>query len=189
MSGRPSLALTCHPSTPSDAVRGVAVSVQRSPGGALTLAFRLGGDLARVRMPARGPSRRGDRLWEHTCFEAFISVDGGAEYHELNFAPSGEWAGYAFRAYRELVGPVDVSFAPQLIIDATADSMLLEAVMQVDRLSSRYRRAPLHVGLSAVIEASDGTQSYWALHHAAGRPDFHRAESWTLRLEPPDAEC
>jgi hypothetical protein len=188
MSGRQSVELTCHPSTHSDAVRGVAVGVKRSGEGVLTLAFRLGGDLARVRLPARGPSRGGDRLWEHTCFEAFIRADGAAEYHELNFAPSGEWAGYAFDAYRELAGPVDIALAPQLDIDMAAEAMQLEAVIHVDRLSARYLRAPLHLGLSAVIEASDGTLSYWALCHAAGRPDFHRAESWTLRLEPPGAE-
>jgi hypothetical protein len=188
MSGRQAVELTCHRSTPRAAVRGIAVGVQRSADDVLTLAFRLDGDLARVRMPAPGRARAGDRLWEHTCFEAFIRVAGAAEYHELNFAPSGAWAGYAFRAYRELVGPVDVSLALQLAIDTAAEGMQLEAVIQLDRLSSRYLRAPLRVGLSAVIEASDGTQSYWALGHAADRPDFHRAESWTVRLEPTVAE-
>jgi hypothetical protein len=188
MSGRQSVELTCHPATRSDAVRGLAVGVNRSPAGVLTLAFRLAGDLARIRMPVRGRTRVGDRLWEHTCFEAFIRVDGAAEYHELNFAPSGEWAAYALRSYRDLVGSVDAALAPQLAMDMAAEGMQLQAVVELDRLSSRYVRALLQVGLSAVIEASDGTRSYWALCHAADRPDFHRAESWTVRLEPPGAE-
>ena len=63
--------------------------------------------------------------------------------------------------------------------------LALEAVVQLDRLSPGHRRGPLQLGLSAVIEASDGSHSYWALRHAAGPPDFHRVETRILRLEPP----
>jgi hypothetical protein len=42
----------------------------------------------------------------------------------------------------------------------------------------------LRVGLSAVIEASDGF-SYWALRHRADKPDFHDADGFALLLEPP----
>lgn len=38
------------------------------------------------------------------------------------------------------------------------------------------------LGLSAVIEEADGTKSYWALAHPAGKPDFHAAESFALTL-------
>lgn len=189
MSGRRSLELTCHPATRTDAVRRLAVGVDRSPGGVLRLAFRLAGDLARIRVPARGRTRPGDGLWEHTCCEAFIRVEDAAAYHELNFAPSGEWAGYAFRAYRQRIGLVDAALAPQLVIDMAGEAIQLDAIVQLDRLSARYPRASLQVGLSAVIEGRDGTHSYWALGHAGARPDFHRPETWTLRLEPPGAEC
>jgi len=36
--------------------------------------------------------------------------------------------------------------------------------------------------LTAVIETQDGNLSYWALHHPAERPDFHRNAGWTAEL-------
>ncbi len=38
------------------------------------------------------------------------------------------------------------------------------------------------VGLSAVIEAIDGTFSYWALAHPSDKPDFHHPDSFVLEL-------
>jgi hypothetical protein len=40
----------------------------------------------------------------------------------------------------------------------------------------------LQLGLSAVIEAADGSKSYWALAHCATQPDFHLRQSFTLTL-------
>ena len=48
---------------------------------------------------------------------------------------------------------------------------------------------PLRLALSAVVEADDGTLSYWALRHPPGRPDFHHADGFVLRLEGPAAFC
>jgi len=38
------------------------------------------------------------------------------------------------------------------------------------------------LAITAVIEESDGTKSYWALAHPAGKPDFHAAESFALSV-------
>ena len=38
-------------------------------------------------------------------------------------------------------------------------------------------------GLSAVIEDDAGALSYWALHHAKAKPDFHDRAGWRARLE------
>jgi hypothetical protein len=39
------------------------------------------------------------------------------------------------------------------------------------------------VGLSAIIEETDGTKSYWALAHPEGdKPDFHDAACFTAHL-------
>lgn len=40
----------------------------------------------------------------------------------------------------------------------------------------------IRVGLTAVIEATDGTVSYWSLAHPPGRPDFHQAGGRVLAL-------
>ena len=56
---------------------------------------------SRIRVPPPGVPRIATDLWRHTCFEAFIAVEGLPAYHEFNFAPSGEWAIYAFAGYRD----------------------------------------------------------------------------------------
>lgn len=38
------------------------------------------------------------------------------------------------------------------------------------------------LGLSAVIEQSDGALSYWALAHPRPQPDFHHRGGWAARL-------
>lgn len=36
--------------------------------------------------------------------------------------------------------------------------------------------------ITAVIEETDGTKSYWALAHPAGKPDFHHPDGFVLEL-------
>jgi hypothetical protein len=38
------------------------------------------------------------------------------------------------------------------------------------------------LGLSAVLEEKDGTKSYWAVAHAAEKPDFHHPDCFAARL-------
>src|SRR5215468_2832476 len=87
-----SAVLKCHPETSSRAVLGIEASVGWSDSGALTINYVLTGEIVRLRIPPRGEPHRTDRLWEHTCFEAFVGVTGKSEYCEFNFSPSGEWA-------------------------------------------------------------------------------------------------
>lgn len=178
----PSADLLCHPWTPTDVVDGIRVSVLRSADNLLALTFCVNGDVTRIRVPPPCPPRIAHQLWEHTCFEAFVAVDGARGYHELNFAPSGEWAGYDFAAYREVAGLADAALAPRIAVRPAADRLELDAELALDRLLLDQARAPLRLGLSAVIEASDGTLSYWALRHPAGKPDFHHADAFALRL-------
>ena len=42
------------------------------------------------------------------------------------------------------------------------------------------------LGLTAVIEAKDGTKSYWALAHAPGPPDFHNPDCFIATLPAPE---
>jgi hypothetical protein len=43
------------------------------------------------------------------------------------------------------------------------------------------------LGLSAVIEAADGSRSYWALRHPSSAPDFHHPDCFALTLAAPEA--
>jgi len=179
--------LRCHPSTRSEAVRAIQVLVRRAASAELRMTFRLDGDIPRIRVPSPGVPRIGIQLWRHTCFEAFIALEGQPAYHEFNFAPSGEWTVYAFCSYRNGGPLADETMSPQIAARSTGSRLELDALVRLDHLSVVHPRAPLRVGLSAVIEASDGF-SYWAVRHPADKPDFHQADGFVLRLEPPDSE-
>ena len=176
--------LGCHPMTRAETVRAIAVLVRRSASAEIQMTFRLEGDIRRIRVPSPGEPRFATQLWRHTCFEAFIAVEGQSAYHEFNFSPSGEWAVYAFSDYRN-GGPVaDEMTDPRIVVRSTGSRLELDTVVRLDSLSAIYPHASLRVGISAVIEASDGL-SYWALRHRADKPDFHDADGFALLLEPP----
>jgi len=176
--------LRCHPSTRSEAVRAIAVLVRRSASSELRMTFRLDGDIRRIRVPSSAVPRIATQLWRHTCFEAFIAMEGQPAYHEFNFAPSGEWAVYAFSGYRNGGPLANEMMRRQISVRSTGSRLELDSLVPLDCLSAIHPRASLRVGLSAVIEASDGL-SYWALRHPAGKPDFHDADGFALLLEPP----
>ena len=177
--------LRCHPSIRPEAVGAIQVLVRRSESSELQATFRLDGDISRICLSPLGMPRIATQLWRHTCFEAFIAVEGQPAYHEFNFAPSGEWAVYAFHDYRD-GGPLSNELMrPKIAVRSTDRRLELEALVRLDLLSAVHPRAPLSIGLSAVIEANDGL-SYWALRHTVDKPDFHDAKGFALLLKPPD---
>ena len=84
----PSAALERHPASDCTALRSVEACVSRNP---LRVTYVLEGDIERLRIPPPRPPRIAERLWQHTCCEAFIARMGLPGYHEFNFSPSGEW--------------------------------------------------------------------------------------------------
>jgi hypothetical protein len=176
-----------HPSTRAEAVRAVQVLVRRPASAELRMIFRLDGDISRIQVPPPGEPRIAIHLWQHTCFEAFIALQGQAAYHEFNFAPSGEWAVYAFSGYRNGGPLANETMRPQIAVRSTGSRLKLDALVRLDVLSAIHPHASLRIGLSAVIETSDGL-SHWAIHHPADKPDFHNAAGFALLLEPPDPE-
>ena len=67
------------------------------------------------------------QLWRHTCFEAFIAVEGQPAYHEFNFAPSGEWTVYAFSGYRDGGPLADEMMRPHIAVRSTDSRLELDA--------------------------------------------------------------
>ena len=173
--------LICHTDTMCNAVQTVQVKVEPQPQGDLHLSYELAGDLTQICIPAPQPSIAIDGLWVHTCFEVFIAVEGTANYHEFNFSPSGQWAAYAFSDYR-LRSEWTVSQAPVISFSQSNGHLLLEAVIAAADLPQNLACKPLQLGLTAVIEANDGSRSYWALHHPEARPDFHHRAGFILPL-------
>jgi len=171
--------LTCHPASPCLAVTAIAVSVEATADDGLALRYRIRGTPDGLRLPSPLPPGPADGLWQHTCCEAFIAGGDDPGYREFNFSPSGQWAAYRFTGYRELDSSFAPPAAPQISLQALADGFQLDArlaasLLPADRL--------LQLGLSVVIEAADGSKSYWALAHGGARPDFHLRQSFTLTL-------
>jgi hypothetical protein len=132
-------------------------------------------------------SKRSNDLWRRTCFEAFLSQNLGESYVELNFSPSLEWAAYHFRSYRQgmIDAPIDT---PNLAREDADEGFELNVTVDSRRLASSHRYyAVWHLALSAVIEETGGTKSYWALAHPSGAPDFHHPDCFALTLAAPDA--
>lgn len=179
--------LKCHRATRSETVRAIQVLVRRPAGAELQMTFRLDGDIHRIWIPSPGAPRIATQLWRHTCFEAFIAVEGQPAYHEFNFAPSGEWAVFAFSGYRNGGPLADEMMRPHIAVRSAGSRLELDTLVRLDGLSALHPRASLRIGLAAVIEASDGL-SYWALRHPADKPDFHDADGFAVLLEPPSPE-
>lgn len=174
--------LVCHPESRSEAVRSVGARVWRRPGGSLAITYSIEGDLSRLRVPSPRPPRMAHELWKHTCCECFIALKERPGYHEFNFSPSGEWAAYAFAKYREGAPLSDEALNPRIAVRRTAETLELDATIPLERVSPLYGHGALSLALSAVIEERDGTLSFWALEHPAGRPDFHSRESFVLKV-------
>ena len=188
MSPGASRSLDPHPgAAPGGAFRVEAEA--RRDGGALGFRFRVEGPVSGLRVaPAAGAPRQRHGLWKRTCFEAFVAAEPGGPYHELNFSPSGDWAHYAFRAYRDGAWVPGEAVAPGIAVAQEPSGLVLSARIALSGLAPELVAAPLHLGLSAVLEEQDGRISYWALHHPAEQADFHAASAFTLRLDPPIRE-
>ena len=181
ITGAVPITLVCHPQTPSQAIQGIDVLVAVAPGDTLTLVFVLECDLSSLRIADPRSSRRAYGLWRHTCFEAFVMAGEGPGYHEFNFSPSGEWAVYGFRGYRD-GGELEGELVPNIFVRRTPNRLELEAQISRDFLP---QGCPLRLALSAVVEDADGVHSYWALQHPPGKPDFHHADAFAMQLALP----
>lgn len=107
-------------------------------------------------------------------------MENSAGYREFNFSPSGQWAAYRFTGYRERDEAFAPTAKPQLIFTPLADGFELRASLPAALLPPD---STLQLGLTAVIEAADGSKTYWALAHHAAQPDFHIRQSFALTLK------
>ncbi|HEY9219269.1 MAG TPA: DOMON-like domain-containing protein [Phenylobacterium sp.] len=175
------LALRPHPDWPSPQVTAIAAQVRRGEGGRLDLSYRVSGRVSDLRLPPPAAPERTDELWRRTCFEAFVRCGEGGGYHEINLAPSGQWAAYRFDGYREGMAPAELAADPQIRTGAEDGAYELDASLGLpDGLTGPWR-----LNLSAVIETIDGQVSYWALAHPAGKADFHHPDCFALEIPEP----
>jgi hypothetical protein len=183
--------LLAHPELPTNAVRRIAACAEVTGPDSLRFQYVLEVDPQLIRIPSPvADAGRTDKLWAHTCFEAFVGLADSPGYLELNFSPSGQWAAYRFDSYRRGMAPA-LEEAPQLVIQHHAARLELQAEVRLGGgllgigPGSGASRPRLWLALSTVVEDREGRLSYWALRHPPGRPDFHHPEGFSLELELP----
>ena len=169
--------LRLHPDSHCAAATRIEADVARPHPGGLILSYVVSGRIGDLRMPPVVAAARADELWRHTCFEAFFGPSAGPGYYEFNFSPSTQWAAYRFDSYRGGMGVATEIGAPRIEVRSTAESYALQASLELDGLSLPWR-----LGLSAVLEETNGRKSYWALAHPPGKADFHHADCFALEL-------
>jgi hypothetical protein len=158
----------------------IDVNIARQHTATLALHYIVTGDVGALRLPAAAKPARTHELWRSTCFEAYLRMAPDAGYYEFNFAPSTQWAAYAFDGYRSGMRDAERIGTPR--IDMRSDSARLELQVSLDLDRLLPRDVVWQLGLSAVIEETDGRKSYWALAHPPGKPDFHHSDCFALEV-------
>jgi hypothetical protein len=175
------LNLTSHPATPSaqpDFKVWASVDHSAAFGATATtnIWFGIGAPASRFVIPSADEPSRAKDLWQTTCLEAFFRESGSPSYQEWNFAPSGDWAAYAFSAYREGMTDLEVGAPPYIRMEDNLTWWTLGATIAVEAGKN------WEFNLAGVLEEKDGTKSYWALAHAPDKPDFHHADCFVAKL-------
>jgi hypothetical protein len=179
ISGAMQKRLTKHPDCISPVTNLLADAV-RFADGRVKFVFMATGDVDRIVVPHPGEPVRKDELWRHTCFEAFLASDGDA-YIELNFSPSGAWAAYRFDCFRSGMAKAEID-SPTIEAKRLDPMISLMADVDLGPLPELGPWQDWDVGLSAILEADDGSRSYWALAHPPGKPDFHHRDCFAAKL-------
>ena len=168
--------LIFHPDTPPLAIISIETQCWHADG-RWHFRYLLDG-VAKLVLPDLAEPGRAEDLWLTTCFEAFVGGEDSA-YREYNFAPSRQWAAYAFYGPRQ--GMCDADDQVEIWLDLGKNWIAVEAAVTADLAP----RSPLN--LTAVIEEEGGVKSYWAFAHPDGPPDFHDPACFVAHLPPVEA--
>jgi hypothetical protein len=174
--------LWAHPAFGNLGLDNIDVSVERPSPTLVRLRYIVTGDMARIIVPPPAAPLRTDGLWESTCFEMFLRREGEDGYLELNFAPSGEWAAYAFSGYRKGMVQGAMPAPPDIRTSLATDRLEVEVAVSPWLDLALYR-----MNLAAVIQSRTGERSFWAANHAGGEPDFHHPSCFIDQLPPAPA--
>ncbi|HVV61370.1 MAG TPA: DOMON-like domain-containing protein [Pseudolabrys sp.] len=174
--------LKLHPDSRCGAAIQIEVEIARPRVDRLALSYIVTGKIDDIRMPPLAAPARSEKLWQQTCFEAFVRASTGDEYYEFNFSPSTQWAAYRFSGYRSEMRLADEIDAPEIEVRFDPHRFTLSAALALERLSVLPRKAAWRLGLSALIEDKSGDKSYWALAHPPGKPDFHHADCFAYEF-------
>ena len=160
--------LSPHPSFGNLGLGNIEIEIERPSQSLVHVRYTIVGDISQIVVPPRAEPLRTDGLWESTCFELFLRPAGEEGYLELNFAPSGEWAAYAFRGYRDGMVQAAMPCSPDISTSVTTDRLEVKVALSAWLDEGRYG-----MNIAAILRDSAGGRSFWAAHHAGGEPDFH----------------
>jgi hypothetical protein len=148
----------------------------------LAIAYTLTGDLEAlvIAPPAESPERR-DNLWETTCFEFFFAVPNTKNYHEVNLSPAGHWNLYRFDDYRAAMRHEPSLTTLPFTVTQTDRTLTLALALDLNLLLNPNQ--PLELSITAVLQNKNSDCTYWATAHTGQNPDFHRRDSFVLRLD------
>jgi hypothetical protein len=154
--------------------------VNRAENG-LSIHFAVSGDINNIVLPEPSAAARKHDLWKATCFEFFLAVKDRPEYWEFNLSPSGDWNVYAMDAYRQVNMREESAFS-KLPFEFTKsdDELALDCAVNLSQFLRPQH--PLLIGVTAIIQTTDGSESYWALAHPGKQADFHLRESFVIEL-------
>lgn len=149
----------------------------------LTIHYALEGKLEDILLASLSatPSRK-DELWKSTCFEFFLAAKDLAPYWEFNMSSSGDWNVYRMESYRR-IGFQEETRILRLPFDVQKNANGLSIVAAIDLSPIVALEQDLEMGITAVVRATDTSETYWALVHPAAQADFHVRESFILELE------
>lgn len=147
--------------------------------------YEIVGDSMRIDIPERKrePSRK-KGLWENTCLELFVAARDCDQYWEFNLSPSEDWNVFRFEHYRN-ERYADKLREEHLIASlpfrTQRQSELFSLDMEFD-LDKLIRKGQfLEIGIGAIITFNKD-KTYWALTHCGSIPDFHRRDSFIIKL-------
>lgn len=147
----------------------------------LVICYNLKGDLPQVAiaLPANPPARKHE-LWQDTCLEFFLGIENSDRYWEFNLSPSGHWNVYRFDGYRQGMQE-EIAFAMlPFKVELAADS--LELIVEIDLDKIVTQECAIAFAITAVIKDKNDEVTYWALTHTGTEADFHRRDSFIIKL-------
>lgn len=120
--------------------------------------------------------QRLDNLWQATCFECFLGLSDSTSYIEINASPAGHWQAYHFKTYRD-----ERSICGDVAVEVQA-LPTKSIIINVDIDHPDFVTSPWEISPSVILFSKGGKQSFYAIQHPKQQPDFHWAQSRTLRL-------
>jgi hypothetical protein len=148
----------------------------------LSIRYEIRGDIDSILLPAPSSPTRKDDLWKATCFEFFIAIPQLPQYWEFNMSPSSEWNVYHMDAYRR-IGFREETGIRQLPFEFKRADERLMLDIAVDLTTILLSQQNIRLGIAAIIQTRDGSETYWALAHPGAptaQADFHLRESFVI---------